>query len=907
MSHRLPDEPTEHFGTPQPGVVWFDRFEFVRMLGRGGVGSVWEVKDRVLEERVALKVLPEVLRWDEAGMRRIRNEVRRTRELHHPNIVRLHDLHVGEAGLAIAMELVTGRTLSTWRLGLSEELAAPEDILRWLPDLASALDYAHGQGVVHRDIKPANLILSEKGVIKVTDFGVAAQTTETLARVSTVASGGTLVYMSPQQLWGELSCTGDDVYGVGATLYELLAGEPPFLRGDLFTQVVHRTPMLINRKREALGSSSRIPLYWEEAIAGCLAKKVEDRPSSVGELVGQLSGNGVKSRRAAKAFGVVRSRHRDWLRWGLLAAGAVGLALWLRLGSDNNFASSGEGEIGEVAKTTSNLIAGKESGTGSDSRAKEAGLPGSRFVYGSMAVEMVCQFPFDGSTVNMVGNLPQATQSRVAWVPDRFGREEAAARIGWGSLITYPLEEDFAVDGRHKLTVAGWVRADGNSGQFLELRPIDQGALGLSVALNRGVLMAGLRGYWGDDGVEVATILPTSHDEWFHFAVAVDDLAVTLYLNGQEQGTRTIERALPLSISPHYSLILGHDQHSLTSVSDFVLDDLRIWRRTLDDEVVLSLWLEDDPPIAPIVHTAEFQWPWEQDHVYRSTEAQYAADDDRRAMVRAELGEVAEVADWDQLKIDAGPWPQLWAEMSGFYRDSRMVTRGGEFSFTDKRQYEVTRMPGGIPRFFLAHAYVGEQELALGSWTSTPPILATVPSTGKFTVRKLGSGQSDKTRWTEERANIWRLDHELPPSGSVSSGGSPVDVVRRHWVVELSSMADEVTAIRLALGSGIQVMLTSTKGRQWEIAYAGDTQGSRVSRNFVLSALPHRWIIVESEGRIFQMIAESKRNTIQQRLVIDPVSTSDVRDSAWTLTLESAKPLPSLEQLPTVIYAVENP
>jgi eukaryotic-like serine/threonine-protein kinase len=121
--------------------------------------------------------------------------------------------------------------------------------------LCEALDYAHREAkIVHRDLKPANLMLDGQGDLKVADFGIAASVSDTVSRASVQASSsGTPVYMSPQQMMGEDPAVSDDIYAVGATLYELLTGKPPFHSGNIVVQVQSKVAAPVNERRAALG------------------------------------------------------------------------------------------------------------------------------------------------------------------------------------------------------------------------------------------------------------------------------------------------------------------------------------------------------------------------------------------------------------------------------------------------------------------------------------------------------------------------------------------------------------------------------------------------------------------------------------------------------------------------------
>lgn len=893
MSGENDDQPTESFIPPQRGLMWFGRFEFVCMLGRGGVGSVWEVFDRELQAPVALKVLPEVVRWDEQGMQAIRNEVQRARDLHHPNIVRVHDLHADDNAVAISMELVRGRTLTQWRLAQPDGVGSPETILAWLPQLAEALDHAHRHGVVHRDIKPANILISDEGVVKVADFGVAARTTETMARVSSVSSSGTLVYMSPQQLWGEPGSASDDIYSLGATLYELSCGEPPFVRGDLFTQVAQKPPRSLLKHPRLTEAEGQVPLYWDRAIRAALAKQPEDRPGSASQLCQMLRGE-VKSPPAAVTVAMTRPR--------LLTVLAILVVSGLSAFGWNYLRDTLEGATGETADSASMPPSAQAAAGTDEAGAEDPGLPLSRNIFGSMAVELVGHFPFDGDAVNMVGNLDDGVSSRVAWGRDRFGRENSALRLTVGSSVNYPFREDFQQQGRHQLSLSAWIKVDGNSGQLLLLRPADQGALQLQISIQNGGLVLGLEGMWTGQSVECAAVLPDGFDDWIHFLAVVDGTALTLYLNGENRGTRVLAELPALPSSEHYALIVGHQQQSLSSNSDLLIDDVRIWRRLMDDDLARSMWLEDDPPIRNIVHTTVFDWPWENERIYRSTAGRYAQDDDLIGILKTELGEKAEPADWNQIKIDTGPWPHLWAETSGIYRQSRTVQRGGTFGFTAVRNYEMARSPGGLPSFYLAHAYIGEQDIALGSWTSTPPVLATVPRQDQFTVKQYDDiRESDWGLGTEDSgARIFSYQPE--PSEKTK------ELLRRYWVIALPENREGIDKFGLTTASGVEVSIRRVRGELWELNYSTGSESSELGRTFVMGILPHQWVVVESWGRVFQQVMETDRMAIAQTIAMEPAPIPEVVDSPWSMAVRmNANGVFTLDKQPVITHVLERP
>ncbi len=277
-----------------PGQKVFGRYTLKKILGRGGMGVVWLARDEELEREVALKFLPEVIMGDRGALEELKRETRRNLALTHPHIVRIHDFVQDARTAAISMEYVEGDTLANLRLEQPEQHFEAETLRRWVGQLGEALSYAHEKAkVVHRDLKPANLMVDAHGDLKVTDFGIARSLSDSVSRVSQQGgSSGTPVYMSPQQMMGEKAAAADDIYALGATLYELLTGKPPFYSGNVFMQVQQKVPPTIAARREELEvKGGPVPAAWEETIAACLAKAPQDRPASIRAVVARLEGS----------------------------------------------------------------------------------------------------------------------------------------------------------------------------------------------------------------------------------------------------------------------------------------------------------------------------------------------------------------------------------------------------------------------------------------------------------------------------------------------------------------------------------------------------------------------------------------------------------------------------------------
>ena len=317
----------------------FGRYRLEKVVGRGGMGVVWRARDEDLERTVALKFLPAEVAADVEAVRDLKIETKRCLDLTHPHIVRVYDFVQGPAGAAIAMEFVEGESLASRKAGSPNGCLSVTDVTRFIGQLCTALDYAHFKAhLLHRDLKPANLLITREGDLKVMDFGIACSLAETRTRLTADANrstSGTPLYMSPQQLMGEKPSIADDVYSLGATLYELLTSKPPFYRGDgyaLMMQVREKVPKSMAEQQADLQIAAEpIPPKWEKVILSCLAKDPKDRPGSAGEVAERLgvavesptrssSGKAERNSRAAPAGEKPAARNTKQL---LIAVGVV--------------------------------------------------------------------------------------------------------------------------------------------------------------------------------------------------------------------------------------------------------------------------------------------------------------------------------------------------------------------------------------------------------------------------------------------------------------------------------------------------------------------------------------------------------------------------------------------------------
>jgi len=304
----------------------FSHYQILEKLGEGGMGVVYKAFDSSLKRNVALKFLPANLTENISSRKRFIVEAQAASALDHPNICNIHEINETDDGqLYICMAYYDGESL---RQKIKKGPLTFEESLDIFFHIAQGLKAAHEEKIVHRDIKPGNIIITDKGEVKIVDFGLAKLNgvSKLTKETSTL---GTIHYMSPEQLQGKEVDHRSDIWSLGVVIYELLTGEPPF-KGD-YESAVHYA--ILNEEAGLVDNS--VSQEIKNVLDKCLSKKPEDRYEDVGELADELKSTSEKP--SDKDFGKIGLKKR-WANISILVSVlvlvfmAIGIAIGIMIG-----------------------------------------------------------------------------------------------------------------------------------------------------------------------------------------------------------------------------------------------------------------------------------------------------------------------------------------------------------------------------------------------------------------------------------------------------------------------------------------------------------------------------------------------------------------------------------------------
>ncbi len=278
------------------GDLVLGRYRIIRLLGRGGMGEVYEAHDQFLDEAIALKTLRADLSHDPAFIRHFRKEIQLARKITHPNVCRVFEVGTHEfsddrpALTVFTMELIAGETLQK-RIETRGSLT-PADAFPLIAQIADGLHAAHQAGIIHGDFKSGNILLAGDRAV-ITDFGLARVefSPESSATGRTTGTGGqlagTIAYMSPEQLSGAPLTPASDIYAFGVVLFEMATGRLPFDGSNVIRSAVQR---VTGTRIPVRSLAPQIPHRWEAVIARCMDREPSRRPRNLAKLAEQFRG-----------------------------------------------------------------------------------------------------------------------------------------------------------------------------------------------------------------------------------------------------------------------------------------------------------------------------------------------------------------------------------------------------------------------------------------------------------------------------------------------------------------------------------------------------------------------------------------------------------------------------------------
>ena len=559
------------------------------------------------------------------------------------------------------------------------------EIEPWLDQLLQVLDYAHGQiGMIHRDLKPANILLTNAGQIKVSDFGIACCIAETMTRVSTFGTSGTLAYMSPQQYDGDPPTAADDWYSLGATLYDLLTGKPPFYRGGIADQIRTRQAESLRTRRQQLKvPAGTISREWEAFIAACLSKRPEDRPQN-GAAVRRLL---TPYNKTGKSTGTVgRSIKQGRTCWtiglgGLAALAAIGVAwlAWTARSDETVAESAAFAEASSVAVGDA--------------------------VHDGVLLELAGENRFRD-----VGPLKVPIRSEgVQFVEDEGRNSVSFSGSSWletGRHSEFAASGDSAVD----VTMELWPARDETAGTQT-LAVLGRAHVGefywlLSRSGRNLFCHVGLT--QENRRIEVLVTDALVEEAWQMVQANYDHGVLSLAVNGVVLGQSRGELSIESEGTPGY-WVFGADASHQTGFRGRVRH-IRVtnsgMKLPVDGGSGKSMVGGDtDPQLAG--------------YPFAVTAGSVSETEDLPAIVEMEFGPQVKLADWQDFKpwLEAQRDPGAALDALGIgFQANAFVTNDGRRLAEGDRHYFVTRFNGTVPEYYTTYDTAAGAMLALGSW-----------------------------------------------------------------------------------------------------------------------------------------------------------------------------------------------
>jgi serine/threonine protein kinase len=264
----------------KPGEVLDGRYKYVEKIGKGAFGTVLLMEDTMVQERLVLKFLNQNVSQDEEMMQRFVHELRYSRKITHPNVIRIYDFLQIRGSFAISMEYFPSHTL-----GAEVTDGKPMDLRRAVQfgvDIATGMAVAHKAGIVHRDLKPANVLINDDSLLKIVDFGVAATQREGETQLTKTGYViGSPKYMAPEQILGKKVDERADVYSLGVILYEMLTGTPPYHRGDHMSVMYQHVQ---GKARPPIELNPALPPELSDIVVKAMAVDKAKRHQNMNEL-----------------------------------------------------------------------------------------------------------------------------------------------------------------------------------------------------------------------------------------------------------------------------------------------------------------------------------------------------------------------------------------------------------------------------------------------------------------------------------------------------------------------------------------------------------------------------------------------------------------------------------------------